>query len=120
MADFSARLHSRDKALQVLGNLNNLIALRLLDNDSQQYVAENLPKTRIRYVMRAQGQSTQVDEPILHGGNQGERLVEETAELFPAPLLGLLPNLEYIAKISGGRVVKGRLPILTHQEEPKG
>lgn len=120
VADFSARLHSRDKALQVLGNLNNLIALRLLDNDSQQYVAENLPKTRIRYVMRAQGQSTQVDEPILHGGNQGERLVEETAKLFPAPLLGLLPNLEYIAKISGGRVVKGRLPILTHQEEPKG
>lgn len=112
VADLSARLNSRDKARQVLGNLNNLIALRVLDSDSQCYVTDNLPQTRIRYVMRAQGQTTQVDEPILHGGNQGERLVEESADLFPAPLLGLLPNLEYIAKISGGRIVKGRLPLL--------
>jgi hypothetical protein len=27
--------------------------------------------------------------------------------------LGQLPNLEYIAKLSGGRVIKGRIPILT-------
>ncbi len=48
----------------------------------------------------------------MHGGNQGERLMEEEADLFPAQLLGMLPNLEYIAKISGG-TPKGRLPILT-------
>ncbi|TJH04792.1 hypothetical protein C9161_27800, partial (plasmid) [Escherichia coli] len=35
------------------------------------------------------------------------------SDLFPAQLLGMLPNLEYIAKISGGTIVKGRLPILT-------
>ncbi|HDC1593814.1 TPA: hypothetical protein O7V63_004977, partial [Salmonella enterica] len=45
--------------------------------------------------------------------HQGERLMEEEADLFPAQLLGMLPNLEYIAKISGGTIVKGRLPILT-------
>jgi len=28
----------------------------------------------------------------------------------------MLPNLEYIAKLAGGRVVKGRIPILKFDE----
>lgn len=111
-ADFAARMGSKDKALQVLGNINNLISLRVIDTETQAYVTENLPKTRLKYVMRTQGQNTHGEQPIFHGGNQGERLMEEEGELFPAQLLGMLPNLEYIAKISGGKVVKGRLPIL--------
>ena len=42
---------------------------------------------------------------------------EEEADCFPAPLLGALPNLEFIAKISGGKIVKGRLPILCDKEK---
>lgn len=112
IADFSARMGSKDKALQVLGNINNLICLRVLDNETQKYFAEGLPTTRVKYVMRTQGQNTDGNEPILHGGNQGERLMEEEMELVPPALLGMLPNLEFFAKISGGRVIKGRLPIL--------
>jgi len=112
-ADFAARLGNKDKALQILGNINNTFALRVVDGETQEYIAENLPKTRLKYVMRTQGQNSDGKEPVLHGGNQGERLMEEEADLFPAQLLGMLPNLEYIAKISGGIIVKGRLPILT-------
>lgn len=113
IADFTTRLGSQEKALQVLGNINNIFALRVTDTESQKYIAENLPMTRVKYVMRNQGHNTDGDQPIMHGGNQGERLMEEEAELFPSQLLGMLPNLEFIGKISGGRVVKGRLPILT-------
>ncbi|MEK9497193.1 conjugative transfer system coupling protein TraD [Photorhabdus sp. P32] len=113
LADFTARMGSKDKALQVLGNINNTFSLRVVDNETQEYITDNLPKTRLKYVMRTQGQNSDGKEPIMHGGNQGERLVEEEADLFPAQLLGMLPNLEYIAKISGGKIVKGRLPILT-------
>ena len=112
IADFAARLGDEAKALQVLGNLNNLIILRTLDTKTQEYVTDGWPKTRVKYVMRTQGQNTDSSEPILHGGNQGERLMEEEADLMPPPLLGMLPNLEYVAKISGGRIVKGRVPIL--------
>lgn len=115
--DFIVRLGSKEKAMQVLGNINNTICLRVLDNETQLYMTESLPKTRLKYVMRTQGQNTDSNQPIMHGGNQGERLMEEEADLFPAPLLGMLPNLEYIAKISGGRIMKGRLPILTYNEE---
>lgn len=113
-ADFAARLGSKDKALQVLGNINNVISLRVTDTETQKFIAEKWSKTRVKYVMRTQGQNTHGDEPILHGGNQGERLMEEEADVFSPPLLGELPNLEYVATISGGRIVKGRLPILTN------
>lgn len=116
-ADFAARLGDENKARQVLGNVNNVIALRVVDAETQEYIVKGLPKTRVKYVMRTQGQNTDSNEPILHGGNQGERLMDEEFDLFPAPLLGQLPDLEYVAKISGGRFIKGRLPILVDKKK---
>ncbi|MBV1899300.1 MAG: conjugative transfer system coupling protein TraD [Cycloclasticus sp.] len=112
-ADFSARTGSEAKARQVLGNINNLIALRVMDAETQQYITDNLPKTRLQYIMQTQGMSSNSDSPALFTGNHGERLMEEEGDMFPPQLLGHLPNLEYIAKLSGGRVIKGRIPILT-------
>lgn len=116
-ADFAARLGDENQARQVLGNINNVLALRVIDAETQEYIVKGLPPTRVSYVMRTQGQGTDPKEPILHGGNQGERLMEEEFDLFPAPLLGQLPNLEYIARISGGRLLKGRLPILVEKKK---
>jgi conjugal transfer pilus assembly protein TraD len=111
-ADFAARTGSEAKARQVLGNINSLIALRVLDAETQQYVTDSLPKTRLRSVMLTQGSTTSSHNPLLYTGNVGERLGEEEGDLFPAALLGQLPNLHYLARLAGGRVVKGRLPIL--------
>jgi conjugal transfer pilus assembly protein TraD len=103
---------SEDKARQVLGNLNGLIAMRVIDAKTQEYIAESLPAVRLCTVVRSQGSTTSNDEPLLYTGNAGERLDEEEAPLFPAALLGELPNFEYLARWPGGRVTKGRLPIL--------
>lgn len=119
ISDFSAKLGSVDKAKQVLGNINNVIALRLVDNGSQEYFSENLPMTRVKYIMRSQDSNSQENNPFHHSGGQGERLIEEEASLFPSQLLGSLPNLEFIAKISGGKIVKGRLPILIDEDKFK-
>jgi conjugal transfer pilus assembly protein TraD len=32
--------------------------------------------------------------------------------MVPADVLGKLPNLQYFASVSGGRLIKGRFPIL--------
>lgn len=111
-ADFAARTGSQDKARQVLGNVNNLIALRIMDSETQQYITDNLPKTRLKYIMRTQGVATSATNPTVFSGNVGERLMEEEGDLFAPQLLGQLPDLHYIAKLSGGRIVKGRLPVL--------
>lgn len=111
-SDFVARMGSRDKAQQILGNMNNLIALRVLDADTQKYVTANLPKTYIKYIMKVQGSSTNANEPAMFSGSVSERLMEEEVDLAPPQVLGMLPNFHYFAKLSGGRIVKGRLPIL--------
>jgi conjugal transfer pilus assembly protein TraD len=40
--------------------------------------------------------------------------------MVPADVLGKLPNLQYFASVSGGRIIKGRFPILDPgEDEPK-
>jgi len=111
-ADFAAALGSEAKAHQVIGNINNKIVLRTTDPTTQKMVTDALPKTRIRYITRSQGATSSASNPLLFTGNQSERLAEEEADLFPSQLLGNLPNFEYIATLSGGRLQKGRIPIL--------
>ncbi|MVF23666.1 conjugal transfer protein [Methylocaldum sp. BRCS4] len=118
-ADFSARTGSEPKARQILGNVNNLIALRVMDAETQEYITDNLPKTRLKYIMRTQGVSTHSTNPAVFSGNIGERLMEEEGDLFAPQLLGQLPDLHYIAKLSGGRIVKGRLPVLRSRLDEK-
>ncbi|WP_298637038.1 conjugative transfer system coupling protein TraD [uncultured Umboniibacter sp.] len=112
ISDAEARLGNRALAYQMLGNLNNLISMRVIDSETQKFVVDNLPKTIVKTVIRSQSSSSKGDAPHSHSSSMGERMSEEEADLFPAQLLGTLPNLEYIAKISGGKILKGRFPIL--------
>lgn len=116
IADFKARMGDESKAMQVLANANNIISLRVLDTDTQEFIAKKMPMTRYKYVMRTQGNSAG-EGGVITGGNQGERLMEEEGELFPSALLGNLPDLEYLAIFAGGDVRKGRLPILNFQQK---
>ncbi|WP_443743469.1 conjugative transfer system coupling protein TraD [Sutterella sp.] len=112
ISDFVSRMGSKDKANQLLGNLNNRISLRCIDPDTQKFVTDALPKTKVFSIQRTQGLSTTVHEPVPRGGSLGERLAEEEVPLFSPQLLGMLPNLEFIASLSGGHVIKGRYPLI--------
>lgn len=111
IADFKARMGDEAKALQVLANANHIVAMRVLDTDTQEFISTKLPKSRFSYVMRTQATGTG-DNAIKHNGNIGERLMEEEGERFPTALLGELPDLEFLAVFAGGDIRKGRIPIL--------
>ncbi|WP_445368746.1 hypothetical protein [Methylomonas sp. BW4-1] len=91
---------------------DSLIALRLIDSETQQFITNNLPKMRLKYIMLTPGVATSATNPTVFSGNIGERLMKEKRDLFAPQLLGQLPDLHYIAKLSGGRIVKERLSIL--------
>lgn len=112
VADFASRLGSKDKAVQFLGNLNNRICLRCVDLETQKYIADAIPKTKLAGIEKTQGLSTSAYEPVPKGGNVSERQVEKEAPLFAPEMLGMLPNLEYIAIVSGTQLIKGRYPLL--------
>jgi conjugal transfer pilus assembly protein TraD len=111
LADLARRLGSEDAARMALGNLNNLIALRSKDRPTQDFVVETFGKTAIHTlrVGSSQGSDTHLGD---FSASRSAQLSESLEERVPADVLGKLPNLQYFASVSGGRILKGRFPIL--------
>jgi conjugal transfer pilus assembly protein TraD len=112
LGDFTSRLGSDAKSRMVLGNLNNVVALRLIDGPTQEYITETFSKTVVRHVEYSQSAKAETDEPFIFSGTTNEALKETEVALVDPQMLGALPNLEFFARISGGRLVKARIPIL--------
>lgn len=112
MADLEARLGSKAHAEQVSANANTVVALRVNDGATQKYLSEALPKVRVRQVQKnySQGAGTALRET--YGGVYSEGLKDESEYAIAASHLGALPPLHYFARLPGGRLVKGRVPIL--------
>lgn len=112
VADFAAKMGSLEKARMALGNLNNVFVLRTLDGGTQEYVAESFPQTYVRHIEYSQATDASTGDALEFGYRISEAIKEVETPLVAAPILGVLPNLEYFAKISGGTVIKGRIPII--------
>jgi conjugal transfer pilus assembly protein TraD len=111
LADLAKRLGSEDAARMALGNLNNLIALRTKDRPTQDFVVETFGKTAIHTVRV--GLSSGSDAHLGDfSSTYSTQLAESFEEVVPADVLGKLPNLQYFAPVSGGRIIKGRFPII--------
>lgn len=118
IADLANRLGSQDAARMVLGNCNNLIALRCKDRPTQDFVTETFGKTYIHHVDTTL--STQAEAhaglPSFKGGASHKRSsVRE--EVIPSEYLGKLPNGQFFASLGGGHLMKGRVPVLIDDEE---
>ena len=112
--DITARTGDESRARQILGNCNNLICLRIKDGETQKFVVETFGKTYIQTVSQNIGNSANSADNITHyQGSQGQSLMVSETDLFPQHLLGQLPNFHYVASISGGRIIKGRLPVFS-------
>jgi conjugal transfer pilus assembly protein TraD len=112
-ADLEAKLGNAAKMLQVLGNLNNQIILRLEDTDTAQWFSDKVGETVIRNIQVSGGTSRGSEGHLGEfNGSITRSLQQETAPLIPTALIQRLPNLQYFMRISGGAVYQGRIPIL--------
>jgi conjugal transfer pilus assembly protein TraD len=115
--DLAARFESMDKARQMLGNFNNLFSMRIKDRVTQDFVTETFGETYVYTKQLTHSTSSSTEKTITHfTGSVMERISESLEDVLPSDLLGQLPNWQYIAAVSGGRLIKGRLPIITHEE----
>jgi len=119
-ADFAARVGSEAKARMVLGNLNIRIILRTIDGGTQQYLAEQFPKGYVRHLEYSQATDAKTEDPLAFGYRIQESMKETQVPLVEAEVLGCLPNLEFFAQVSGGRILKGRIPIVLDEPEGQG
>jgi conjugal transfer pilus assembly protein TraD len=111
-ADFASRLGDENKARQVLANTNNKIALRILDAETQQYIADGIPKIKAKTMMIRYGHNVDSRIHDEYTASYQEQATEEEADLIPPAILSELPPLHFFARLSGGRTIKGRIPIL--------
>jgi conjugal transfer pilus assembly protein TraD len=111
-ADFAARLGDENKARQVLANTNNKIALRVLDAETQKYIADGIPKIKAQSMMVRYGHNVVANIHEAYEASYQEQATQEEADLIPPGILSELPPLHYFARLSGGRTIKGRIPIL--------
>lgn len=112
ISDFAARLGNEDKSRVMLGNFNNLIALRSKDRTTQDFITETFGEGYVKSTQVSKGTSSSTEQNITHfSGTIGERVSEMLEEKFPTELLGQMPNWQFIASLSGGRLTKGRFPI---------
>jgi conjugal transfer pilus assembly protein TraD len=75
-------------------------------------VAESLPPVFVRHLEYSQATDTKTDNLFDFGFKITESMKETEVDLVPPQMFTCLPNLEYFARVSGGRVIKGRIPIL--------
>lgn len=111
-ADFAARLGNEYKARQVLGNCNNRIAFRVLDAETQKYICDGIPKFSLKTIGVRYSHAVNTEIHDEYSAQYQEAIASKEADVFPAAMLGELPPLHFIARLSGGRMCKGRIPIL--------
>ncbi|WP_444847605.1 conjugative transfer system coupling protein TraD [Duganella caerulea] len=115
LADLAQRLGSENAARMALGNLNNVFAFRTKDRLTQDFIVETFGKTGIHSLRIGH-----TDAADAHVGDftatTSAQISETLEERIPSDILGKLPNLQYFASVSGGRLMKGRLTLLDTEQ----
>jgi conjugal transfer pilus assembly protein TraD len=106
---------AKDKAL---GNFNNLISFRVIDDQTKEYVSGRMGEASVRTAQISQNTNTMGsgDNPLLYNSTYGKRTTDAEAPVVDPNLLDSIPDLEFIANVSAGRIIKGRIPILQAKE----
>lgn len=111
-SDLAKRSGSEDAALQIIGNCNNKISLRLKDAVTAKIFTEAMPHTS------APSQSSSIsytENDDSSGVNYGasRSINMEKSPLFPPEALQYLPDLEFVGLFADGKILKGRLPLIS-------
>lgn len=111
--DYISRLGSQEKALATLGNFNNLICLRIKDAVTTKFVSEQFGMAFVDSKSFGLNTSTQSDSSIAgFTGGEGVTVSDQLIEVIPPDLLGMLPNHQFFALLAGGKLYKGRQPVV--------
>ena len=100
-----------------LGNFNSLVSLRTKDRLTQEFVAETFGRTYIANTAATLTSASDTAHPGHFTAGASRQITASREEIIPCDVLGKLPNCEFFASLAGGRLVKGRTPILIPDED---
>lgn len=100
-------------AERYLGLCNNFFSMKVTDTKTQEYVSAQFNKTNISTVgVQYSIQSATGQGLTEFSGGYKENITKSREEMFPPSLIGDLPKLQYIARLSNGQKLKCKLPII--------
>lgn len=111
-ADFQAKLNSDPMARQVLGNLNNMIFLRVVEETTQSYLESKMKKTQVKRLDSKHGGNINSDIVTATKAAYGESLKSEEIPYIPGWMMGNIPDLNFFIQAKGGTMYKCKSPIV--------
>jgi conjugal transfer pilus assembly protein TraD len=113
IADLAVRFGSKDKAEQMLANLNNLIALRVRSVETAKYISDIFGEIKTRSLETSFSTGSESSSSFTEfRSNVSKSLKREKSSLVSPTLLMRLPPLHFFAFISGRNFYKGAIEFI--------
>lgn len=113
IADYAVRYASRDKAMQAMASLNNLICFRIKDPEAAKMASEMFGVTQAREISMSMSTGAESMSNATEFRTQTSRSMNAVEIPLVSPhLLTRLPPLHFFAFIAARDVYKGRLSII--------
>lgn len=111
LSDIKARFGDEAKAGQVIGNLGNLIMLRVKEPATAKLLTDLLPETEVNQITLVSGTSddTNPDSPNDFNSNTQQRITSQKVPMVPPGDLTRMPKGHAYAML-GGKLYKLRIP----------
>src|SRR5690606_517352 len=113
LSDIEARIGSRARASQIIGNFNSLFMLRVRETATAELLTKQLPKVEVYATTLVSGatDSSDIHGPTDFTSNAQDRISTSSVPLIePAHVVGL-PKGQCFALIEGGNLWKVRMPL---------
>ena len=111
MSDIEAKIGSRAKAGQVIGNFNNLFMLRVRETATAELLTNQLPKVQVFTSTPASSANDSINGKAAFTSNTQDQVQSVSVPMIePAHVVGL-PKGQCFALIEGGNLWKIRMPL---------
>ncbi|AMN76869.1 type IV conjugative transfer system coupling protein TraD [Pseudomonas azotoformans] len=111
MSDIEAKIGSRAKAGQVIGNFNNLFMLRVRETATAELLTNQLPKVQVFTSTPASSANDSINGKAAFTSNTQDQIQSVSVPMLePAHVVGL-PKGQCFALIEGGNLWKIRMPL---------
>ena len=111
MSDIEAKIGSRAKAGQVIGNFNNLFMLRVRETATAELLTNQLPKVQVFTSTPASSANDSINGKAAFTSNTQDQIQSVSVPMIePAHVVGL-PKGQCFALIEGGNLWKIRMPL---------
>ena len=121
VSDLEARVGTKAKSGQILGNFNSLLVLRVRELATAEILTKQLPKTELRRLNPSTGAADASRDGMslrFKARNDDQVAVRDTPLLEPATLLAL-PRGHAFALINGASLWKVRIPLAKPELESR-